>query len=129
MSGDHDMGSRKTMKRVIITGSRYWNDRDAIRRELEILGPDWFVIEGGYKGADTIAHEEATKLGMAVATVKANWDEFGVRAGPIRNRWMLDLEPDLVLAFPTDGSVGTLNMVKIAKERGVLVRDRGTLNG
>lgn len=51
--------------------------------------------------------------------VHANWEAFGAAAGPVRNRWMLDLEPDLVIAFP--GGKGTKNMIEQAKKRGVPV--------
>ena len=39
----------------------------------------------------------------------------------MRNRSMLALNPDLVLAFP--GGIGTANMVRIAREAGILVTE------
>ncbi len=48
----------------------------------------------------------------------AEWSKYGRRAGPIRNKQMLDVgKPHLVVAFP--GGAGTANMVKQAKAAGV----------
>ena len=54
----------------------------------------------------------------------AEWDTFGKAAGPIRNGWMLKMEPDLVLAFHNDirQSKGTANMVSIARKKGIEVK-------
>lgn len=60
-----------------------------------------------------------TALVVPYAIVPANWDVFDRRAGPVRNSWMLDLKPDLVIAFP--GGRGTQNMVEQAKKRGIKV--------
>jgi hypothetical protein len=112
-------------KKLIVSGSRKWVDRLAIRTELEsVIDPDedWLLIEGGAEGADTIARHTAWDMGVPTATMKANWPFYGTKAGPIRNYWMLDLEPDLVLAFPLPESVGTRHMIHAAQARGVEVR-------
>lgn len=87
--------------RVIVTGSRHWTDRKAIRGELEKLPSDAIVVHGGAKGADSIAGEVAAELGLQVEVFPANWREFAKSAGPIRNQEMLDKGADLVLAFPS----------------------------
>lgn len=114
------------MKKAIFCGSRKWGDHLAIRRKIEEvdrrfskMGEPWMLIEGGAQGADAIAHQEASKLGIPVVTVQANWKHYGRAAGPMRNKWMLALEPDLVVAFPVSDSVGTLHMVEVAKAQGV----------
>ena len=87
--------------RVLICGDRDWVDRDLIHSWIEQL-QEWGVdsiIEGEARGADTIAREEAEKLGIEVEKFPAEWNRFGRAAGPIRNRQMLDENPDLVLAF------------------------------
>ena len=41
----------------------------------------------------------------------------------MRNGWLLDFGlPNLVVAFPMKGSVGTWNMVTQAKQRGLNIR-------
>lgn len=99
---------------------------DQIRLEILAHGltPEKDVIlNGGAKGADSAAKMWGEKLGFKVVTVDANWDKFGKAAGPIRNREMLKLEPDLVLAFHPnlEQSSGTKHMVEIARAAGVPV--------
>lgn len=49
----------------------------------------------------------------------AEWDAYKLAAGPIRNRAMLGTYPDaLVVALPTETSVGTVDMIGEAKRRG-----------
>jgi hypothetical protein len=83
------------------------------------------IIEGGAKGADTLAHQWATEHKRPVHTFKANWEEYGKRAGFIRNKQMLDEgKPHVVLAFFSDShnkSKGTAMMIKLAKKSGIEV--------
>ena len=111
---------------VLICGDHNWTDHAAVEREIITHGLDPIrdvIMHGGAKGADTISGEVATKHGFKVEAIKANWGLYGKAAGPIRNKWMLDRNPDLVLAFHTniEQSKGTKNMVKIAREKGVEV--------
>jgi len=110
---------------ILICGSRIWDDYDKIeKRILEIEDPDGTtIIEGGARGADLMAREFALKYGIDVFEIPANWVRHGRAAGPIRNRMMLDLQPDLVIAFiPKNArSVGTKDTVNEAKRRGIPV--------
>lgn len=109
--------------RVVVTGSRDWTDQHAISWELEALPSGSVVIEGGARGADTIARKRALDLGLDVETYWANWIKHGGgRAGGIRNQRMLDTGVDLVLAFPLPGSRGTWDCVRRAERMGIEVR-------
>ncbi len=77
------------------------------------------VIEGGARGADRLCRLWCREKGIHVATVEALWDFYDNGAGPIRNSAMLQLKPDIVLAFP--GGNGTKDMVKKAKAAGLTV--------
>ncbi len=77
------------------------------------------LIHGDANGADTVSGEWATSRGVTVLAVPAQWERFGKRAGAMRNGWMLDKKPDLVVAFP--GGSGTQHMVTIATRNGVEV--------
>jgi hypothetical protein len=107
------------MKKVLVCGSRDWLDREPIRVWLCKLH-DWgfdTLIEGEARGADTIAREEAEKLGFTVLKFPADWDKYHKAAGPIRNKQMLvEGKPDLVIAFSKDiqNSKGTKNMIQQA---------------
>ena len=104
--------------RVLVCGSRDWNNKEIIRREFLRLKPD-VLIEGEAKGADRQSREVAEEIGgIDVHPHRAKWEEYGNAAGPIRNQEMLDQEQpiDLVLAFHDDltHSRGTKDMVKRA---------------
>ncbi len=108
---------------VLFCGSREWTDRERIRRDLESLPPDSVVIEGGARGADRIAREEAAALGFHVATVRALWDCYGRSAGYRRNEAMARLRPDFVYAYPLGDSPGTRQMMSIAERECIQVRE------
>lgn len=111
------------MKKVIVCGGRHYADRmrvyDILDRVKAKHEADLFVIQGGATGADALAADWASLRGMPCAEVKALWDFYEKRAGPLRNGWMLLLQPDGVVAFP--GQDGTRNMVEQARSVGVPV--------
>ena len=84
---------------ALFCGSREWTDRDRIRRDLESLPEGSVVIEGGARGADRIAREEAQRLGLHVAIVPALWDHYGRSAGYRRNEARLD--SNRITSMPT----------------------------
>jgi len=108
---------------ILITGSRDWTNKKVIMRELTALLTDerHIFIHGNARGADKIGAECALELGMDVRAFSAEWDKYGLKAGPIRNRQMLDEKPDLVLAFHDDilSSKGTKDCYFEAKARGI----------
>lgn len=76
------------------------------------------IIHGDAKGADKGARLLAEILDIFQLPFPADWNGYGKRAGPIRNRKMLtEANPDIVVAFP--GGSGTADMVSIAEEAGV----------
>jgi hypothetical protein len=84
---------------------------------------DWNRYGRAARGADSIAATEAIFMGFKVRSYPADWNRYGKAAGPIRNKLMLDQNPDLVLAFHPNiaQSKGTGNMVSIAKAKGTPV--------
>ena len=109
---------------VLVTGGRGFRDKERLTTVLDLLSrahPNVFIIQGGAPGADALAAGWAFYRGFPAAQVDALWETHGRAAGPIRNGWMLDLQPDLVLAFP--GGTGTADMVRQAKKAGVEVRE------
>lgn len=107
---------------ALFCGSRDWTDRDRIRRDLESLPEGSVVIEGGARGADRIAREEARHLGLHVATVPALWDPLRALGGLPSQRAMARLEPDFVYAYPLGGP-GTAQMVRTAEAECIPVRE------
>lgn len=115
------------MKRLIVCGSRNWDDPKPIAWVIagmcERLGP-LTVVHGAARGADDLAGVVARKFGLLEEPHPADWRGQGKMAGPRRNRLMLDLGADYVVAFK-DGfdhelaRGGTENMIKIARVAGV----------
>ena len=122
------------MSFVLICGSRNWigfEEAELIKEELRQLPLDAVVIHGAAPGADSLAGFEADLMGLKVVGVPADWDEFGLEAGPIRNRKMLDglLRARIaghevrVIAFHYDPKLGkgTRDMVGIAEFYGISI--------
>lgn len=112
--------------KVIICGGRNFDDRNYVMRVLNALNEQCrftLVIEGGARGADTLAREWAKRAGIPCQTFKADWNGFAQkRAGKVRNLKMLrEGKPDMVIGFP--GGIGTAHMLRISTEAKVRVVD------
>jgi len=113
--------------RIIICGSRDYDydDHELMTRIImsyKYTRPTF--VHGGARGADRLAGFIASSHGFEVEEHPADWKGQGRVAGPIRNRLMLDLGADLVLAFKDNfdwsfSRGGAENMVRIAKEANV----------
>jgi len=107
--------------KVLVCGSRKWNDRNAISKVIEHLVPGTQVIAGDATGADYIAIElTENRIDLPEPKeFKADWDSYGLAAGPRRNIEMLEDKPDIVYAFPDNNSKGTWHTVREARKRGI----------
>lgn len=124
--------------RILITGSRNLTDYNkvviAMSAALETLYREFpddkevVVVHGGARGADTLAGDFVSQAKSYLKEVgysmreeihKADWDNVGKHAGPIRNQRMVDLGADVCLAFPAKDSVGTRDCVRRAKRAGI----------
>lgn len=109
--------------RIIVCGGRDYADRDHVFRVLDkihVLRGISEIIQGECPtGADRFAREWAVNMGQEPTRCPARWDLYGKRAGPLRNRHMLTLKPDGVVAF--SGGRGTQDMISAAQEAGVPV--------
>lgn len=111
--------------RILVCGSRTWEDAEAIKRRLALVPyvlPDVpTVVHGGAWGADTMAAKAARALGMFVEEHPADWDTHGKRAGFLRNVEMLESGVDVVIAFQRGKSAGTQHTINEARKRGLRV--------
>lgn len=110
--------------KVLICGDRNWADYDKVLDVMKGLGDkyeDLIIIEGGAKGADSLAKKAAIECDLEYKEFKANWKEYGRAAGPKRNQQMLEEKPDLVIAFHPniDESKGSKDMVRRATKAGI----------
>lgn len=109
--------------RVLVTGGRKFDDIQLIETTLDdVLESEAIsvIIHGASSGADTLAGEWGSRNGIDVVACPANWRRYGRGAGPIRNREMLELSPDLLVAFP--GGRGTADMISAAEKKGIPIR-------
>ena len=108
--------------KVLVTGGRDYDDRDKVFATLDAIHsntPITLLIEGGAFGADTLAWVWTRLRRVTCRTKRARWAMHGNAAGPLRNRRMVEMQPDLVVAFP--GGRGTHNCVTLASYYGLRV--------
>lgn len=107
--------------KVLVCGGRKYFDRDrifAVLNALDEIRPIHAVIEGGATGADSIAGEWAKEHDRKLFVVKPDYEKHSPKVAPlIRNTDMLQLGPELVVAFP--GGNGTADMMKKTKAQGI----------
>lgn len=115
---------------IAVTGGRRWveSERRAVflwNQLGKFLTPSDVLIVGGdtlagdQRGVDAHAYNWGLRNGVHVAVVKPYWTRHGKKAGPLRNKAMIDLKPDLLLAFP--GGAGTADTIEKAIAAGIKV--------
>ena len=111
------------IKRVLVCGSRKFNNLQLMLDTLKGMDFDDQItlISGMAKGADNMALNLWKMVGLPVIECPANWNKYGRSAGMIRNQEMLDLGPELVIAFWDGVSHGTAHMIEIAKKADIPV--------
>lgn len=115
------------MKRLLVTGSRDWEDVIEIQQEINkavnYLGSKVVLVHGDCPtGADKIAENWFTfAYPWPIEAYPADWDQYGKRAGYIRNTEMINLGADLCLAFIKDNSRGASMTADMAEKAGIEV--------
>lgn len=113
------------MAKVIIAGSREFNDYDFLKGKLDVILStldDIEIIEGGAKGVDSLAERYAKEKGYKHTKVEADWDTYGKYAGPKRNEEMASIGEYLVLCW-NGKSKGSGSMLKEAKGKYLKIRE------
>ncbi len=137
------------MKRILITGSRTWQDPqtivDAIFEWVMEFSPEpeeIVVVHGdASRGADRMARDYARETSwITEESHPAVWGspctdtcrpghrrtnaygEYCPAAGMTRNKLMVDMGADVVLAFIRDGSAGASNTAEYALSKGLPVK-------
>ena len=114
-----------------MTGSRRWKWREKLEYELtraisQFNDGDITVVHGGCRsGADRLAdswvrHTFTDGL-VKVEVHEADWNK-GKRAGPMRNREMVEAGADICLAFLTHDSIGGSMTALMAESAGIPTR-------
>jgi hypothetical protein len=119
--------------KVLITGSRDWSDREALRKALDDVlaeSPAGIILIHGAcpSGADALAdhwaRDRQRHLPILIDRFPANWGSYGRAAGMRRNAEMVAAGADLCLAFfqPGASNRGTAHCAKLAGRAGIPVR-------
>lgn len=112
---------------LVTTGGRSYSLRPEDYAILAALHPSMIYV-GDALGADAYVAAWGDENKILVEVRKADWDQYGKAAGPIRNKRMLEaangcagneyLHP-ILLAFP--GGHGTQDCIRQAKSMGIPV--------
>ena len=110
--------------KIIVAGSREFKDYEMLKNKLDKLlinQKEIQIVSGGCRGADELGERYAKEKGYSLKVFKADWNKYGKKAGPLRNRQMAKYADGLV-AFYKEGSRGTKNMIEEANEKGLKIR-------
>lgn len=111
--------------RILVTGSRAWDDyaciRDTLRFEFIInhRNRDAVLVHGGCPtGADAMADKAWRKQQLPIEIYPADWS-LGKQAGYIRNKEMVDSNPTVCYAFILNESKGATMTAQLAQDAGI----------
>ena len=110
--------------KVIIAGGRDFKDYNRLKEvcdKILINQNKIEIISGTAGGADTLGERYAQEKGYEVKKFPAKWDEYGKKAGYLRNQEMGEYADGLI-AFWDGQSKGTKHMIDIANKKGLKVR-------
>lgn len=113
--------------RILVTGSRDWDDRDMIYQALAMTRGDtphdqMVLVVGGARGADAIAKAYAESMDWGIEEYRPDWERHARAAGILRNIEMVDTWPDICLAFIKNHSRGASHCAGYAESKGIPVR-------
>jgi len=112
------------MFKVIVAGSRNFNNYEFLKNTLNYLlinQNNIEIVSGTANGADKLGEMYARKLHLGLKQFPADWDQYGKRAGYLRNEQMAKYA-DALVAFWDSKSVGTKHMIDLAGKYKLLVR-------
>lgn len=123
----HKHDTNKDLFRVIVAGGRDFENYGLLRDKLDkylnkvAQTHEVVIVSGAARGADRLAETYAAERDYHLWRCPANWDEYGKRAGYIRNVFM-SRQADAVVAFWDGKSRGTAHMIDTAKKNNLKLR-------
>ncbi|MBQ8218482.1 MAG: DUF2493 domain-containing protein [Bacilli bacterium] len=111
--------------KVIVAGSRNFNNFEVLEsslmkifKEKQLHRKDVEIVSGTARGADKLGEIFADKYGLKLSRFPADWDNYGKKAGYLRNVDMAKYAKDdgMLIAFWDGQSRGTKHMIDIAKD-------------
>jgi len=112
--------------RLIIAGGRDFNNYELLKKKLDLIlinkvGEDIEIVSGKARGADSLGERYAKEKGYSVKEFPAKWNEYGKRAGYLRNEEMA-LYATHCVCFWDGESKGTKHMIDLAKKQNLNLR-------
>lgn len=105
--------------KVIIAGSRTITDPNVVRKVMNILIAGGMepteIVCGMARGVDMLGKRWAEANNVVVECYPANWDDYGRKAGMIRNKEMAKYA-DALVAIWDGSSSGTKHMIEYMKK-------------
>lgn len=102
--------------RLLVSGSRDYTNREHVLSVIASFNPTMVIHGACPTGVDAIAD----MVKCEIRRFPANWSEYGLRAGPIRNeRMIVEGHPDHALLFLSKTSKGTANTLALVKRYGI----------
>ncbi len=109
------------VKRIVISGSRNYLNYYEAKEYIDYVTKDLMkkynliFISGTCKGADALGERYAKENNYKIEYYPAQWEKYGKKAGPIRNRQMAEVA-DYIICFWDGKSLDTKSMIKYSKE-------------
>lgn len=106
--------------KVAVIGGRDFTNYSLMKLVLDKYHAKYgisIIVSGGARGADTLAERWAKENQIDYHVFMAKWNLEGNRAGPRRNLRLVTYS-QVVIAFPTENSVGTYNAISLAEKLG-----------
>ena len=115
---------------ILVCGGRHFIDFPLLCDILDnVIGDtkEIEIVSGHCQGADMLGEKYAEEHDMPVKLFPADWTKYGRRAGPIRNKQMVDyiksFHNRIVIAFTNENTIGTRNTIAIAKKAKIPVME------
>ena len=104
---------------IAIVGGRDFSDYTLLKESLlayiSIYGVPDNIVSGGAKGADTLAAQFATEMGIPLLVFKPDYQKYGRGATLVRNTQIIE-NAEVVFAFWDGESKGTKDSITKAKK-------------
>lgn len=119
--------------RILVCGGRHFNDYDLLENTINgVIAENGCenieIVSGHCVGADRLGELYAKKHNAQVKIFPAEWKKYGKRAGPMRNKQMVDYISDfknkIVVAFVRANTKGTRNTISLAKRANIRVIEK-----
>lgn len=104
------------MNKVIIAGSRVFNNYNLLKEICdELLNDSFEIVSGTAKGADQLGEKYGLENNLKIKRFPADWNTYGKSAGYIRNEEMAKYATHCI-CFWNGESKGTKHMINLANK-------------